>query len=311
MDKPRSRNALVSSWDSLPDLEGIRVFATVAELKSFRGAALALRVPRSTVSRRLANLESQLETRLLQRTTRHMSLTAAGAAFLKHISPALSSLGDAGRAVLDAHAEPRGLLRLTATPGMAELLGDVLMELLERYPQLHLEVDFTDRAVDLVAEGYDIALRSGALSDSSLITRPLSRGISGYYASRGYLKEHGRPKRPGDLAQHACIVFSGSPRGARWRFRIGKREQDVPVTGRLVANSLALARFAAVRGHGITWQPEVLARENLTDGSLVPVLADFWPPAVPIQLVYPSARHLAPQVRAAIDLLTAALKVGV
>jgi DNA-binding transcriptional LysR family regulator len=311
MDKPRPRNALVSSWDNLPDLEGIRVFATVAELKSFRGAALALRVPRSTVSRRLANLEGQLKTRLLQRTTRHISLTAAGLAFLKQISPALSSLGDAGRAVLDTHAEPRGLLRLTATPAMAELLGPVLMALLERYPHLHLEVDFTDRAVDLVAEGYDIALRSGALSDSSLITRPLSRGTSGYYASRGYLKKHGRPKRPADLAGHACIVFSGTPRVARWRFLSGKREQEIAVTGRLVANSLALARFAAARGHGITWLPEVLARASVADGSLVPVLGGFWPAAFPLQLIYPSARHLAPQVRAAIDMLTAALKAGI
>jgi DNA-binding transcriptional LysR family regulator len=142
-----------------------------------------------------------------------------------------------------------------------------------------------------------------------LITRPLSRGISGYYASRDYLKKHGRPKRPADLARHVCIVFS--PRGARWRFLTGKREREITVTGRLVANSLWLARFASARGQGITWLPEVLARASVRDGSLLPVLADFWPAAVPIQLIYPSARHLAPQVRAAIDVLTAALKAGI
>jgi DNA-binding transcriptional LysR family regulator len=304
VDNQRNRSRLVSSWDNLSELESVRVFAAVAELKSFRGAALALGIPRSTVSRRLAALESELETRLLQRTTRQVTLTVAGTEFLKQVSPALAALGDARRAVLDARAEPRGLLRLTATPPMAELLGDVLMELLERYPDLRLEIDFTDRAVDLVAEGYDIALRTGALADSSLVARPLGSGISGYYASRAYLKKHGRPKQPADLARHTCVIFSGSPRGARWRFLVGKREQETMVQGRLVANSLALARFAAARGHGITWLPEALARDSIADGSLVPVLADFWPAPIPIQLVYPSARHLAPQVRVAVDLLT-------
>ncbi len=308
MDNPRFVNSLSNQWDNLPDLEAVRVFAAVAELKSFRGAGLALRLPRSTVSRRLANLEAALKTRLLQRTTRQVSLTDAGEAFLKQVRPALAMLTDAGRSVVDAHAEPRGLLRVTGTPPMAQRVGGILLELLERYPDVRLELDFTDRQVDLVAEGFDIAVRAGPLPDSTLVARPLALGRSGYFASREYLARRKRPRSPKELAQHECIVFSGSPRGPRWRFKVGKRAIDVPVRGPLVTNSVELTRLAALRGHGITWMPELFARKDVEAGRLVPVLESFWPDPVPIQLVYPSARHLAPQVRAAIELLVSRLK---
>ena len=303
MDNPRSRRPLTSSWDSPADLDAVRVFVAVAELRSFRGAAQALRIPRSTVSRRLATLETALETRLLQRTTRQVSLTDAGEAFLAQVRPALAALADAGRAVLDAGSEPRGLLRVTATVSMAEHVGGLLLELVARHPQLRLELDFTDRQVDLVAEGYDIAIRSGALADSSLIARPLGPRVSGYYASPAYLKRRGHPKVPRDLALHDCIVFSGTSRGERWRFQHRRRAEEVTVRRRIVANSVAVVRAAALAGHGIAWMPGPYVSAEVARGKLVPVLAAYWLPAQPLQLVYPSARHLAPQVRAAIELL--------
>lgn len=198
MDNSRSRRPLVAHWDNPFELEAVRVFAAVAELKSFRGAAEALRIPRSTVSRRLVTLEAALETRLLQRTTRNVSLTDAGEVFLTQVGPALAAIADAGRTVLDARAEPRGVLRVTATPAMAELVGGILLELVERYPLIRLELDFTDRQIDLVAEGFDIAVRSGTLADSSLIARPLGQGRGGYFASPAYVKRRGRPKVPKD-----------------------------------------------------------------------------------------------------------------
>jgi DNA-binding transcriptional LysR family regulator len=309
VDNARQKTLLVNRWDNLPELEAVRVFAAVAELRSFRGAASALRLPRSTVSRRLGTLESSLRTRLLQRTTRHVSLTEAGEAFLKRITPALAMIGDAGRSILDAHAEPRGLLRLTATPAMAETVGTILLELLARYPHVRLELDFTDRQVDLVAEGFDIAIRAGVLGDSSLMARPLSAGTAGYFASPAYLKERRRPKVPRDLLKHDGIVFAGSSRGARWRFESKKHgEQEVVVPTRIVANSLLLVRQAATAGFGVAWMPESFAQPEIARGELVPVLADYWPAPIPLQLVYPSARHLAPQVRAALDLLARRLK---
>jgi len=310
MDNQRSRRPLLAHWDNLVELEAVRVFAAVAELKSFRGAAEALRVPRSTVSRRLVVLEAALDTRLLQRTTRTVSLTDAGEAFLSQVGPALAAIADAGRAVLDARAEPRGLLRVTATAAMAEQVGGILLELVDRYPQIRLELDFTDRNIDLVAEGFDIAIRSGSLADSSLIARPLGQGRGGYFASPSYLKRRGRPNLPRDLAQHDCIVFSGSSRAERWRFQHKKRAEEVTVRKRMVANSLAIVRLAALAGHGIAWLPGVHVRGDLARGKLVPVLEEHWPPPMQMQLVYPSSRHLAPQVRAAIELLLAKLTVG-
>ena len=305
MDNPRDRRPLTNRWDNLVELEAVRVFAAVAELRSFRGAAASLRLPRSTVSRRLAILETALETRLLQRTTRHVSLTDAGEAFLRQVGPALAVIADAGRTVLDARAEPRGVLRVTATVSMAEHVGGILLELVDRHPEIRLELEFTDRHVDLVAEGYDIAIRGGALADSSLIARPLGQGPSGYFASPAYLKRRGRPKVPSDLARHDCIVFSGTSRVERWRFQHKKRTVEVTVRKRMVSNALSIVRLAALAGHGIAWMPGSYASAEVARGKLVPVLSEHWPPPMPLQLVYPSSRHLAPQVRAAIELLLA------
>jgi DNA-binding transcriptional LysR family regulator len=305
MDNSRSRRTLVNRWDNLAELEAVRVFAAVAELKSFRGAAAALGLPRSTVSRRLATLETALEARLLQRTTRQVSLTDAGEAFLTQVAPALAVIADAGRTVLDARAEPRGLLRVTATASMAEGVGAILLELVDRYPDVRLELDFTDRQVDLVAEGYDIAIRPGVLADSSLISRPLGHGAGGYFASPAYLKRRGKPKQPRDLADHDCIVFSGSTRRERWKFQHGKRTEEVTVKKRIVANALSVVRLAALAGHGIAWMPGTVADPEVARGKLVPVLQKHWPAPMPVQLLYPTSRHLAPQVRAAVELLLA------
>ena len=303
MDNARARRTLVNRWDNLAELEAVRVFAAVAELKSFRGAAAALGLPRSTVSRRLATLETALEARLLQRTTRQVSLTDAGEAFLTQVAPALSAIADAGRTVLDARAEPRGLLRVTATMSMAESIGAILLELVERHPEVRLELDFTDRQVDLVAEGYDIAIRPGVLADSSLIARPLGHGSGGYFASPAYLERRGKPKQPRDLLDHDCIVFSGSTRRERWSFQRGKRTEEITVKKRIVANALSVVRLAALAGHGVAWMPGTVANADVARGKLAPVLQKHWPAPMPVQLLYPTSRHLAPQVRAAIDLL--------
>jgi DNA-binding transcriptional LysR family regulator len=307
MDNPRSKKPLGTRWDNLPELEAVRVFAAVAQLRSFRGAAIALGLPRSTVSRRLGTLERSLGTRLLQRTTRQVSLTSTGEIFLAEVTPALGMIGDASRRMLAAKAEPRGLVRLTAIPGSDEWVGGAVLELIERHPSVRVEIDFTDRATDLVAEGFDLALRAGKLADSTLIARPVGQGQIGYYASPAYL-EGRRLTHPDQLVDHQLVVFSGSVRGLRWPFQIGKRLQDVPVQGRVVVNSLAVAQRAAARGHGVAWLPAPFARDDVQRGALVPVLRKFWPPPTPVQLVYPSARHLAPQVRVAIELIASHLK---
>ncbi len=294
-------------WEDLPELGAVHVFTTVAELKSFRAASAALGLPRSTVSRRLATLEAALKTRLIHRTTRHVSLTDAGAAFLKQVTPALQMIRDAGRGVLDAHAEPRGLVRITGTPGGGERIAQVVLGLLERHPGMRVELELTDRHVDLVAEGFDVAVRTGALADSSLVVRPLGVSASGYWASPAYLQRTKAPRAPEDLAKHDCIVFSGRSRAGRWEFLRGRKRLDVTVNGPLSTNQLAVAKLAAVQGRGITWLPEPYAADDIARGRLVPVLRRFWPAPVPMQLLYPSARNLAPQVRVTVDALARAL----
>jgi DNA-binding transcriptional LysR family regulator len=298
---------VANRWDSLPPLETLRVFAAVAELRSFRGAGVALDLPRSTVSRRLAELEDSLGTRLLQRTTRQVSLTNAGELFLAEVTPALQQLGDASQRLVDAHKEPRGLIRLTATPTIAERVGEIMLDLLDEHPHVRVELDFTDRQVDLVAEGFDLAIRVGKLSDSSLVARQLQPGRHGYYASPKYLAKHPRLTHPSQLVDHACIVFSGSTRGPRWCFEQDGKPIEVTVRGRVIANSIAVARMAALRGHGVSWLPQPVGDPEVEAGRLVAVLKKFWQPPVPIQLVYPSARMLAPQVRVAIEALAAGL----
>lgn len=285
------------------------MFVAVAQTASFRGAALALRVPRSTVSRRIVALEGALGARLLQRTTRRVTLTDAGIVFLQRVTPALAAIGEAGRSIMPDQAEPRGLVRITATQAMDDLVGGILLDLVRRHSALRLELEFTDRRVDLVGEGFDLAIRSGALPDSSLVSRPVGFGQGGYFASPHYLKAHARPRTPRDLRDHECIVFSGSSRGSRWRFK-GKRDRDehVDVPSRLTCNSLFLARRAALDGLGITWLPAYMARPGVEGGNLVPVLKTHWPAPSPLHILYPSARHLAPQVRAALELLALHLR---
>ncbi len=303
MERPRRQAAAANRWVALPQLEAVRVFAAVAEFLSFREAALALGLPRSTVSRHIGLLESALGARLLQRTTRRVSLTNAGELFFAEVTPALQSIGDAGRRLLDAQGEPRGLLRLSATPSAAERVGALMLDFVEQNPHVRVDLDFSDRQIDLVAEGFDLAIRTGRLADSTLVARQVGEGASGYYASAQYVRSRPRLLRPAQLTGHDCIVFTGSSRGGRWAFVVGKRAQSVAVHGRIVTSSLAVAKLAVLRHHGISWLPEPLARAEVRAGRLIPVLTKFWPASTPIQIVYPSARHLAPQVRAAIEFL--------
>lgn len=302
MDNSARRNTLARGWDSPEQLEGMRLFVAVAEAKNFRAAARSLKLPKSTVSRRVALLEEALGTRLLQRTTRTVTPTAAGEALLAKAAPALQLLAEAQRAVVEATAEPRGSLKVTAPAGFAEqFLQGVLTDFLLAFPKVALTVDLTDRHVDLVREGYDVALRVGVLPDSSLISRPLGAALSGIYASPKYLAGRSAPRVPRDLSQHDCVVFSGSQRGGRWVFRVGRRLQEVAVRGRYVVNSMPLVREAALRGMGVIWLPQLLAQGDVKAGTLVPLLEEFLAPPVPTAVVYPSSRNLSPAVRAFVD----------
>ncbi|AGC48685.1 LysR family transcriptional regulator [Myxococcus stipitatus DSM 14675] len=286
-------------------LDLIAVFVQVVDSRSFRAAAKALGMSKSTVSLKVAQLEDTLGARLLERTTRTLKLTEVGTAFYAQSQPALSQLHEAGQHVLDTRARPSGRLRIAMLfePGQL-LLSGILSEYLARYPEVHVDVELTDRYVDLVNEGFDVALRPGPLPDSSLksLRFTMSGGLK-LYASPTYLRGRSRLRRPEDLASHDCLVMSTKHHPTQWDFVQGRRKVALRVKERMRVNSFVLLRDLAVAGHGITRLPETFARPAVRAGKLRAVLEDFAPPPVEWHALYPSARNLSPKVRAFLEVL--------
>jgi DNA-binding transcriptional LysR family regulator len=295
-------------WDNVShgwmvEIGAIQLFVRVAELRSFRAAGDALGVPRSTVSRRIADLESALGTRLFHRTTRRVELTSAGKTYLRACGPALETIMGAGRALATRSEGTAGRLRVTAPVTLAEtLLGEAVAECLARHPHMQLELVLTDRHVNLVEEKFDLAFRTGTLRDTSVVARELGRAQLRCFASREYLRDRGTPLAPRDLRRHDCILFPPlAPRG-RWRFRSRGRVMEVSVRGRLVVNSLPLAIEAAARGLGVARLPGTLVTEGLAANQLVEVLDAYAPPAQPIYAVYAGGGRISPAARAFLEI---------
>lgn len=290
------------------DLNALTAFVAVVEHRSFRGAARSLAVPKSTVSRRIALLEKQLGVQLLQRTTRTVTLTDVGEAFHQRCGQALLAISDAAREVLLSETAPRGVLRMTAPITFAEhFLSNIVSEFLGANPEVRITLDLTDRYVDLVGEGYDLALRAGALSDSTLKVRLLGTNRLAMVASPAYLAKHGRPSSPAELVDHDCIVYSSTERGARWPFVVKRKAIMQPVRARVAVNSFLLARDLAASGLGIARIPSGYTFEEEEQGRLETVLAEFEPPPSPLHAVFPPGQHLPPKVRAFVDLLASRL----
>ncbi len=286
------------------DFNAALVLVRVVQAGSFRGAAKVLGLPKTSVSRKVAELEERLGARLLNRTTRKLSLTDAGAAFAEQAEGAIARLEAAEQAVSELQREPRGRLRVTATVTLGQqLLAPLIAEFLLAHPAVEVTVQLTDRHVDLVAERFDVALRTGALPDSSLVAVPVGSGSWRLAASPRYLASHGTPQKPADLASHHCLLFARAGVAARGTWPLGKarRVREVAVTGRLVADDLVVLREAAVRGLGIARLPAMLLEEAFRGGTLVAVLDDHAPPPVPLQLVHLGGRHMPPRTRAFLE----------
>jgi len=213
------------------------IFVRVVERGSIRGAARALAIPKSNVSRRLAELEAHLGVRLLQRTTRRLSLTDAGTTYYRGASAAIATLDDAERDVRALQSEPRGLLRVTAPNNFGrEFLTPIALRFMRTHPAVEVSLALTDRMVDLVEEGFDLAVRAGPLPDSTLVAHKLGATTFVTVASERYLVANGRPRKPEDLARHECLLHGDSHR-ATWRFRRGRASLDVRVRGRFACTS--------------------------------------------------------------------------
>ncbi len=281
------------------DLNELIVFAQVVRAGSFTAASRSLGIPKSTVSRKVSDLEDRLDTRLLQRTTRKLSLTDAGRLFYDHCARIAAEVESAHLAVTSLKTTPRGLLRVTSGPN-ASYLGPIICDYLKRYPEVRLELVTTTRAVDLVEERFDVGIRAGRLPDSSLIAKSL--GVAGWFlvASPAYLKRRGRPRAPADLAKHEIVHFLGSER-VTLHLERGDDKQDVEVSPRLVVSELDLLRPAVVGGLGIALLPAFQCVDDLRARRLERVLREWEAPPTPIHLVYPSTRHVSPTVKSFIE----------
>ena len=282
-----------------PDLNEVLVFARVVESGSFTGAARALHMPKSTVSRKVTDLEERLGARLLQRTTRRLSLTDEGRTYYSYSARIATEIEEAERAVGRLHELPRGPLRVTM-PLNFDFMGPTIAEFAKRYPEVTLDVVSTDRVVGLVEEGFDVAIRAGRLADSTLVARALVTIRRIVVASPGYLKKHGRPRAPGDLEQHDCLVFSGGA-DRSWQLHRESSTLEVAVRPRLVINDFEILLAAATAGLGVAMLPEYRCIADLRARRLEHVLKEWCSPRAAIHAVYPSTRHLSPKVKAFVD----------
>jgi DNA-binding transcriptional LysR family regulator len=284
------------------DLNQMLVFVRVVQAGSFSAAARQLGAPKSTLSRKVSELEERLGSRLLQRTTRKLGLTDAGRIYFDHAARIVAEAQIAEQAVGHLQASPRGLLRVT-TPLSFVVLPPLVSAFAKKYPDVQLDIVCSDRRVDLVDENFDVAIRTGALADSSLVARPLGTFKRVVVAAPEYCKEHGTPTRPADLERHACITFGAGISPNTWVLGSGEQRVEIHVTPRLTANDLDILRSAALDGLGIAFIPEFACAEDVRKNRLRHVLPEWCSAETPVHAVYPTARHLSPKVGAFIDLV--------
>jgi DNA-binding transcriptional LysR family regulator len=292
---------------SLDDLSAMAVFLRVVETGSFTAAARSLSTTTSAVSKRVARLEERLEVRLLERTTRSLAPTEAGLVFSERCARILRDVDDARLAVTELGSSPRGTLRVSALTALGdEHLGPLLAAFAAEYPDLRLDVDLSDRRVNLVEEGFDLALRGmelGALPDSSLVVRRLAlvRGV--ICAAPSYLARRGVPRTIEDLADHDCLHYTPIPLHREWSFKLPDGTRSIPVRPLLQVNSAATLRAAAVAGCGLVRASRLSLGEAIRDGTLVPVLESFTTTEFGLFAVHPAGKQALPKVRAFVDFL--------
>jgi DNA-binding transcriptional LysR family regulator len=294
------------------DLNDLRVFVRVVDRGTFAGAARDLRVPTSTVSRTIARLEHQVGARLLQRTPRSVRATAEGHALYASVGEPLGALERAAHAIEPASRTPKGVLRLSAPVELAgTFLADVVVAFADRYPQVRVDVVVTNRAVNLVDDGLDLAVRAATkLADSTLVARRLGDLAHGLYAAPRYLEVHGAPASVAELAAHRCLVFRADDLAKTWRLADAARGtvDELALHAGLGADDFSSVRALAVAGGGVALMPRLVCAKDEAAGRLVRVLPQVSARGASLYLVYPSAAHLPARVAAFRTAVTAAFE---
>lgn len=287
-------------------IDAMRAFVSVADLEGFAPAARKLGLSASAVTRLIASLENHLGARLLQRTTRSVTLTDIGARYLERARRILADIEEAEGSAQAERTQPSGRLIVSAPLMFGRLhVGPIMSAYLKKYPEVSAELRLSDRMVNLVDEGVDLAVRIGHLADSSVVARTVGDMRRIVVASPRYLKVHGTPSKPSDLAEHEVIQFSGATSLSEWRFMENGREFRVPNTSRFATNSTDAAVLHAEQGGGLISVLAYQVADALKAGRLRIVLAKYELPPMPIHLVYPTSRLLSAKVRAFADLVIA------
>lgn len=281
-------------------------FARVVEAGSFTGAGKLLGLPTSTVSRRVARLEDQLGVRLLQRTTRALHLTDAGRVYHARAEVLLREFEDAQRAMDDLQSVPRGLLRVTAGSNFRDEFWALTRAFIAQYPEVNIDLELTPRTVDIVQEGFDVAIRGGRTAPDTpgLIAKKLGGSCGVLVASPEYIERAGAPATIEALADHDIVICRAFAPGEKWRLRGPDGERTIALSGRVTTNDLETAKLAAMDGFGITQHFASACAPELSAGTLVEVLPGTCPTRGMIWAIYPSRRHLSPTVRAFMDFVT-------
>ncbi len=281
-------------------LDDALIFTRVVECHSFTSAALTLGMQKSTVSRRIAQLEDRLGVRLLNRTTRKLRLTEVGQAYYERCRQIMQEFAEAEQAIMQLQREPTGLLRVSSPIEFGQLfLGGVVGEFMRCYPAIQVEVELTTRIIDPVEEGIDVVIHRGRPQDSSLVARPMMSSPRQLYASPCYIAQHGMPQRPEDLTGHRCINTMDS--GRKWHFL--EPQTSVQINPVLTVNNITFAREAAIAGAGIINVPSFIAEPCVEEGTLLRVLPQATLPSAELYALYPSRRFQAMKVKAFIDFM--------
>jgi DNA-binding transcriptional LysR family regulator len=285
-------------------VSGMKIFVAVVDAGSFSAAADRLDMSRAMASKSVAALEAHLGTRLLNRTTRRLSVTETGMAFYERSVQILADIAEAEQLAGRMATEPRGTLKV-AMPLAYGLhrLGAVIADYAKRYPQVKLNLSLSDRKADLVEEGYDVAIRIGKLPESGLIARKLGSVQGVIVGAPAYLESHGRPEMPADLANHLCLGYALADQGDEWRLQGPDGIVSVRSTGAIRADNGDMLRLAAIAGCGLIFQPWFIVDADVRAGRLERVLENYTSEELGIYAVYPSRRYLSAKVRTFVDFL--------
>ena len=289
-------------------LDAMRLFLRVAELGSFSAVALQAGVARSVVTRQIAALETHLGVKLMARSTRRLALTSAGSAYLEKCRVILNLVEAAEADVAEERLIPRGNIRLSLPLSFGiRRLAPLLLDFSQRHPEVSLDMDYSDRRINLIEEGIDLAIRITRRLEPGDVARKIGAGRMLVVAAPEYLARHGRPQHPAELAHHECLGYTHAGNPMPWQFLVNGQPESFPVRSRINANNGDVLTEAATQGLGFTLQPDFIVASYLDAGRVERILADFAIPELGIYAMLPSNRHVPHRVRVLMDTLAAAL----